>query len=63
MAYMGLYKSPEGLFIRSTSSDNDIKLKAKNCILIIELKGRDISALDNGLTITAREYLKKDKGE
>lgn len=58
MAYMGIYKSPDDVFIRSTSQSNDAKLQSKGCIMIIELQGRDIST-HNHNTITAREYLSK----
>lgn len=59
MAYMGIYKSPEDIFIRSTSIDTKDRLLSKGCILIIELKGRDISVVGIDNTITSREYLSK----
>lgn len=58
MAYMGIYKSPDNVFIRSTSENNDAKLQSKGCIMIIEVHGKNISTI-NSNTITAKEYLSK----
>jgi hypothetical protein len=60
MAYIGIYKGPGDVFIRSTIQSNDEKLRNKGCVPIIELQGRNITHFGQTTTITAREYLSKN---